>query len=139
MSAEYPLLTEIAFPIRSYDTDFMGVVNNVVYVRWLSDLRHELLASTVSLAELMADGLGPALTRTEVNYLRPIRLADRPVGRMWVTQLRRTSWRVAAEFRCGDQLMASAQQAGCFIDLASLRPARVPAAMATAYDAQRPE
>ncbi|MCB0028383.1 MAG: acyl-CoA thioesterase, partial [Anaerolineales bacterium] len=102
-------MTEIAFPIRSYDTDFMGVVNNVVYVRWLSDLRHELLASTVSLAELMADGLGPALTRTEVNYLRPIRLADRPVGRMWVTQLRRTSWRVAAEFRCGAQLMASAQ------------------------------
>jgi acyl-CoA thioester hydrolase len=137
MSAEYPLLTEIAFPIRSYDTDFMGVVNNVVYVRWLSDLRHELLASTVSLAELMADGLGPALTRTEVNYLRPIRLADRPVGRMWVTQLRRTSWRVAAEFHCGDQLMASARQEGCFIDLASLRPARVPAAMATAYNAVR--
>ena len=135
MSVVYPLLTEIAFSIRSYDTDFVGVVNNVTYVRWLSDLRHQLLAATVSIADLVALGLGPALTRTELNYLRPIRLADRPVGRMWVTQLRRSSWRVAAEFHCGDQLMATAEQVGCFIDLDSMRPARVPAAMSAAYQA----
>ena len=134
MSDKQPLLIEISFPIRSYDTDFMGVVNNVVYVRWLSDLRHELLAATVSLAELMADGLAPALTRTEVRYKLPIQVSDKPVGRMWISRLRRATWEVNAEFVCGEQVMATATQEGCFVHLESLRPARVPTAMKRAYD-----
>lgn len=30
---------ELALPVRTYDIDFAGVVSNIVYVRWLEDLR----------------------------------------------------------------------------------------------------
>ena len=134
MSEQRPLLIEIPFEVRSYDTDFMGIVNNIVYVRWLSDLRHEMLSRSVSLTELVDVGLAPALTRTDVRYKLPIRVLDKPVGRMWISRLRRATWEVQAEFVCGDQIMATAMQEGCFVHLESLRPARVPAAMREAFD-----
>ncbi len=29
----------LSFPVRTYDIDFAGVVSNIVYIRWLEDLR----------------------------------------------------------------------------------------------------
>jgi acyl-CoA thioester hydrolase len=39
-----PFEVEINLPVRTYDIDFAGVVSNTVYVRWLEDLRLEMLA-----------------------------------------------------------------------------------------------
>ena len=51
----------LAFPVKTYDVDFAGIVSNIVYVRWLEDLRLELLARTCPLARLVAEGIGPVL------------------------------------------------------------------------------
>jgi acyl-CoA thioester hydrolase len=53
----------LAFPVKTYDVDFAGIVSNIVYVRWLEDLRLELLARTCPLARLVAEGIGPVLPR----------------------------------------------------------------------------
>ena len=34
-----PLEVELTIPVRSYDIDFAGIVSNIVYIRWLEDLR----------------------------------------------------------------------------------------------------
>jgi acyl-CoA thioester hydrolase len=34
---------EQPLPIRTYDIDFAGIVSNIVFIRWLEDLRLALL------------------------------------------------------------------------------------------------
>jgi len=36
-----PFLIEVPLPVRTYDIDFAGIVSNIVYIRWLEDLRLE--------------------------------------------------------------------------------------------------
>jgi acyl-CoA thioester hydrolase len=88
----------LAFPVRTYDIDFAGIVSNIVYVRWLEDLRLELLARAYPLARLVADGLGPVLLETHLLYRDALTVHDRPEGRMWAEAMGRVRWTVAAEF-----------------------------------------
>jgi acyl-CoA thioester hydrolase len=34
-----PMLVELEIKIKAYDIDVMGIVSNIVYVRWFEDLR----------------------------------------------------------------------------------------------------
>ena len=40
---------EQPLPIRTYDIDFAGIVSNIVFIRWLEDLRLALLDQTYPL------------------------------------------------------------------------------------------
>jgi len=75
---------------------------------------------------MLADGVSPILTRTEINYQRPVRFGDQVIGRMWVSDLSRVRWTVEAEIRNGDQLASMARQSGYFASLETLRPIRIP-------------
>jgi acyl-CoA thioester hydrolase len=44
MSSSQMMLVELELPIRTYDIDFAGIVSNIVYIRWLEDLRIQMLA-----------------------------------------------------------------------------------------------
>ncbi len=119
----------LAFAIRTYDIDYAGIVSNIVYIRWLEDLRLELLERTYPLDRLVADGLGPVLLETRIVYRDALTLFDRPEGRMWVESIERVRWTVAAEFTTGGgsrRVHATARQTGIFIHLATRRPAPVP-------------
>jgi acyl-CoA thioester hydrolase len=48
---KHPFEVEIPLPVRTYDIDFAGIVNNIVYIRWLEDLRLEMLARYFPLAD----------------------------------------------------------------------------------------
>ena len=39
--------------IQTYDIDFAGIVSNIVYIRWLEDLRLKMLETYLPLEQLM--------------------------------------------------------------------------------------
>lgn len=111
----------------TYDIDYAGHVSNIVYIRWLEDLRLAWLDAYAPLSEMMEDGIGPVLLRTEIDYLRPIRLLNRPIqASLWVASFDKLRATMKAEFRYNDQVMARAVQVGMFFKVESGRPVRVP-------------
>jgi acyl-CoA thioester hydrolase len=134
-SAPRPLEVTLDIPVRGYDIDFAGVVSNQVYIRWLEDLRYRLLEVHYPLSRLMAEGLAPVLSRTEIDYRRPVRLFDAVQGSMWVASLQGGRWTLQAEFRVNRKQVARARQSGVFVDLVTLHPAPIPAALQQQFDA----
>jgi len=122
-----PVLVSLPIKVQTYDIDFAGYVNNAVYVRWLEDLRMELLRRHYPLEKLMAAGTAPILHATNIVYRRSIGLFDEPVGHMWCTEMGRATLRLEAEFVVGDQVCATATQRGILLKLGSTAPVRLPA------------
>lgn len=121
-----PLLVTLPLKVQTYDIDFAFHVNNQVYVRWLEDLRMEVLRAYYPLKRFMDDGIAPILTATQIAYKRPIGLYDEPVGFMWSTHLGRASIKLEAEIRVGNTVCAHAHQRGMFMTLATGKPSRTP-------------
>jgi acyl-CoA thioester hydrolase len=121
----------LPLPIRTYDIDYAGIVSNLVYIRWLEDLRLELLARAYPLERMVADGLGPVLLETQIAYREALTIHDTPEGRMSVAALGRVRWTVAAEFATpgNGRVHATARQTGLFIRLETRRPVPIPAAL----------
>lgn len=128
-TAERWFPVSVPLAIKTYDIDAAGIVSNIVYIRWLEDLRIVLLGTFIDWEAHLREGFGPVLTRTAIDYRRPLRLADAPVGQMWVEDLARSRWRVGAEFTVGQRVVAAAQQEGYWVDMRGVRPAPLPAAI----------
>jgi acyl-CoA thioester hydrolase len=122
MSAVY----EQKLAIRTYDIDFAGIVSNIVFIRWLEDLRLGLMGEAYPLVRALAEDVAPILTATQIAYRRPVTIADALVGRMRVAALGRVRWRLAAEFSVGDGIHAEAEQEGLFMRLSTRRPVAIP-------------
>lgn len=126
MSELRPLLVTLPITVRTYDIDFAHIVHNAVYIRWLEDLRQQIMAEHYSMEQALADGRTPILTHTDIHYKWPTRFGDEVVGRMWISRLSRTKWEVQAEIVANGQVTAVATQNGYFADLNTLRPIRIP-------------
>jgi acyl-CoA thioester hydrolase len=119
-------ICEQTFRVQTYDIDFAGIVSNIVFIRWLEDLRLGLMDLSYPLTRALAEDVAPILSSTRIAYRRPLTIADRPVGRMRVAALGRVRWRLAAEFTIGEAVCAEAQQEGLFIRLSTRRPIAIP-------------
>ena len=75
---------EQPLPIRTYDIDFAGIVSNIVFIRWLEDLRLALMDQAYPLVRALADDVAPILLATRINYRRSVMIADALVGRIRV-------------------------------------------------------
>jgi acyl-CoA thioester hydrolase len=116
------------FPVHTYDIDFAGVLNNIVYVRWLEDLRDIFADQALPLAQAYQRGIAPTLSRTEVDYLAPVRYPDALEGRMGMLEHGRARFVLWAEFRsqASGLVTVRARQIGVFVRLDTLRPAALP-------------
>ncbi len=123
---ERPLLVTLSIAVKTYDIDFANIVHNMVHIRWLEDLRLQLLADHYPMQTMLADMVSPILTRTEIDYRLPIGFGDEVTGQMWISSLSRIRWTVQAEFIVRAQIHAAAQQFGYFANLETLRPVRIP-------------
>ncbi len=121
-----PLLVSLPLRVNTYDIDFAGHVNNAVYIRWLEDLRTELLRVYHPLEKLMEAGLAPILHSTQITYHQSIGLFDEPVGRMWCTKIGRATLTMGAEIVVGDDVCATATQRGILLHLGTTKPGRIP-------------
>lgn len=130
-----PLLVEMPIRIKTYDIDFVGHVNNIVYIRWLEDLRLKLLDDYYPLEKLRSEGKAPIIVNTQIHYRQGITLDDHTVhASMWVSKLERVTLYLAAEFRVGDSVRATASQRGTFVDLTKMRPTRIPEPFRVLFD-----
>lgn len=109
-------LVERNIRVMTYEVDFAGVVSNQVYIRWLEDLRMDLLQKHLDMRELLKMNALPVLTHTEIDYKRPLRLLDEVKGRMWVEELDGPKWSLRGQFVKDGVVCAEARQWGLFVD-----------------------
>jgi acyl-CoA thioester hydrolase len=122
-------VVERGLPVRTYDIDFAGIVSNIVFVRWLEDLRLAMMDEAYPIARALAEDVAPILLETRIAYEKPVAIDDALRGRMWVTEMGRVKWHVAAEFIVGEAVHARAEQTGLFIRLSTRRPIAPPLAL----------
>ncbi|MFM7599889.1 MAG: acyl-CoA thioesterase [Pseudanabaena sp.] len=128
-----PFEIEIPLPVRTYDIDFAGIVNNIVYVRWLEDLRLEMLARHFPLEEQIKNGFAPVILQTKIDYKQSIKISDQPSGKMWMQNLEALRWTVKAAIAVNGEVAALGEQVGIFVDLQSNKPMRIPQALKQKY------
>jgi acyl-CoA thioester hydrolase len=128
-----PFEIEQPLEIRTYDVDFAGVVSNIVYVRWLEDLRNALLKKFFPLEGLLERGSLPVVAQTRVNYKEPLRLFDQPTGWMWAQDMGDRYFMLAAEFTLSGKVMATAEQVAVFVDRSDWQPTAIPEEWAQRY------
>ncbi|WP_414527265.1 acyl-CoA thioesterase [Nodularia chucula] len=128
-----PLEVKLTIPVRTYDIDFAGIVSNIVYIRWLEDLRLKCLDEYLPLGQLMEQGYTPILAGTEIEYKRPIQLGDKVEGCLWLHNLGRLKWTMQAEILSNNQLSAVAIQKGAFVNVQNGRPIPIPQELQQQY------
>ena len=117
---------EQALPIRTYDIDFAGIVSNIVFVRWLEDLRLGLMDRAYPLIRALAEDVAPVLLSTRIVYHHPVTISDPLIGRIQVSRMSRVRWWLAAEFTVNGAIHAEAEQEGLFMRLSTRKPIPIP-------------
>lgn len=117
-----------SFKVMTYEIDFAGVVSNLVYIRWLEDLRNLFAEQAIPLGDMFKRGQAPVLARTEIDYLLPVRFPDVVDARMWLAEAARARFVLSAEFASRDsgQVTARARQTGVFVSIETGRPVPLP-------------
>ena len=75
---------EMKIAVKTYDIDVAGHVNNIVYIRWIEDLRAELFSQIYPLEKLLEINYYPVVISTELKYKGQIKLFDKPIGRIFL-------------------------------------------------------
>lgn len=127
------LPVRIDFVPKTYDIDFAGVVSNIVYIRWLEDLRCLWLDQYFPLKAQMDQGYAPAVASTEIQYRVPIRMFSRVYGVMWVKNITRVKYVLCAEIISDGRISATAEQTGCFVGLNDLKPVKIPSGLSELF------
>lgn len=72
----------INFEIKTYEIDIAGHVNNIVYIKWLEDLRNKLFPQLLPVEDLLKEKFYPVITSTTINYKKQLKFGDKPAGTM---------------------------------------------------------
>lgn len=114
-------------PIYTYHIDFVGHVNNIIYVQWLENARVKLIeAMDLNIQKLAEeDQILPVITETSIQYKKPFFLNDTVTVEVWVSEM----FNVSANFKFrflnqNGEVCSTAQQKVLFIDNATQRPSR---------------
>src|ERR1700731_3537297 len=101
MNAKQPRIrTEVQ--VMFFDTDCGGVVSNISYLRFIEIARTKLAEKLgLRLAEMSQTRRYPVVVRTEIDYRRAAKLADRLVVEGWLDRLHR------ARFWCSFRIVRS--------------------------------
>lgn len=118
--------------VCTYDIDFAGHVSNIVYLRWLEDMRLRMFNHYCSFKHFIDIGMTPVITSTEIKYVRSVGLFDKPRCKMWVSSLDNVSMVIDAEIYLQEQVTTRARFTGVFVNMKTMRPTRVPKEFALA-------
>lgn len=121
------LEVELPFQAKTYDIDFGGVVSNIVYLRWFEDLRFRIMeVADCPLDEFLADGIAPVLLNTNIEYKKPIRIGEKPVGKMWIKKMTKLKWYLEAEIVINEKIATQGEQIGIFVKTSTGYPTAIP-------------
>ena len=114
-------------PVYTYQIDFVGHVNNIVYIQWLENARIKLIeAMGLTITQIAeVDEILPIITETDIKYKKPFFLYNKVSIEVWVSEM----FNVSANFKFrflneNGEVCSTAQQKILFIDKATLRPSR---------------
>lgn len=128
------MLVEKEFKINMYDIDAMGIVNNIVYIRWFEDLRFAFLDTYYPYTEMIKSNISPILMKTESQYKTALTIFDNPIGRGWVVHLGKSRWEMEFEIISGEKIHCIGKQSGCFYDLEKKKPTLIPHRLIDQYN-----
>jgi acyl-CoA thioester hydrolase len=109
--------------IEDSDIDFMGHVNNAVYLKWVQE---SVIAywQKVAPAEAVASHLWVAL-KHEISYRRPAFLKDAVVADVISEGMQGARAFFRTVVRRGEDILAEVKSSWCCLDAATKRPARL--------------
>jgi len=110
-------VAELSLTVNTYDIDVAGYVNNIVYVRWLEDMRNELFTQSFSLEKLLGVNHYPVVVASEIKYKRQIKLFDKPLGKMFMQSYSHGIIVLKAEIMVENSLAFIATQKCVFMNL----------------------
>ncbi|GAA6619821.1 acyl-CoA thioesterase [Scytonema sp. NUACC26] len=113
--------------VYSFHIDFMGHVNNMVYIQWMEVGRTKLLEAVgMPMQEISQKGFVPVLVQTNIAYKSPLFLGDRVRVEMWISELKNASAIMQFRFyKEQETLAAEGWQKGLFVDRDTMRPRRL--------------
>lgn len=121
------LNSELKIRIKTYDIDYIGHVNNAVYMNWLEDLRLQLFDTHFPIHDLEDTNVGLMIVNTDIHYKQGIYLKDKFVDALlWIDSFDRATCHIIAEFSVDGQVRCTATQRGAFVDSKTHRIVRVP-------------
>jgi len=106
----FPVKAALRFTVHTYDIDAAGHVNNVVYIRWLEDLRNMIVESTFTFKHLLERNHYLVVISTEAKYRKQISLFDSPGGEMTLTGMKHGIFELHAKITLNGKLSFSAVQ-----------------------------
>jgi acyl-CoA thioester hydrolase len=109
--------------INAADIDFMGHVNNAVYLRWVQDAVVRYW-ETVAPSEAVARHLWVAL-RHEISYRKPAFIEDGVVAEVLAEQVQGARTFFSTIFKRGEEVLAEVKSSWCCLDAATKRPIRL--------------
>lgn len=123
--------SELYFEARTYDIDFAGIVSNIVYHRWLEDLRLACLAQVMPVPDMIRQGLVPTLAQVLIDFRAPVRLGQRVRGRQALVKTGRTSMVFESELILADEehVAAVSRSVLVLVDTSDGRPTVLPEAL----------
>ena len=112
-----------ALAVEPGDIDFMGHVNNSVYLQWVQEA---VIAywERVAPAEAVARHLWVAL-KHEITYRRPAFLDDTIVAQVVAESVQGARAFFSTMITRGEEVLAEVKSSWCCLDAATLRPARL--------------
>lgn len=123
------LMPKISFDqeIHTFHIDFLGHVNNGVYIQWMEIGRTKLLeAAGMKTHEILKQSFAPLLVQTTITYKAPLYLGDKAYIEVWLSELRNTTGIIQFRFYNNEKtLVAEGNQRGMFIDTKTLSPKRL--------------
>src|SRR5438132_10242646 len=116
--------------VMFFDTDCGGVVSNIAYLRFI-EIARTLLAEELGLrlAEMAKTQIYPVVVKTEIDYRRAAKLADKLVIEGWLDDLQRARfWCAFRITRPADEsLIAECRQTLALIEMPAAKLLPLPA------------
>jgi acyl-CoA thioester hydrolase len=111
------LFIEVPLLVNTYDIDVAGHVNNIVYVRWLEDMRNILFMQIYPMEKLLESNHHLVVVSSEIKYRKQIKLFDKPIGKMFVQSYSHGMFVLKAEIKIEDHLAFIAIQKCVLLNL----------------------
>ncbi len=109
----------INFKIKTYEIDAAGHVNNIVYVKWLEDLRCKLFEQILPIDQLLKINLYPVVVSKNIEYKKQLKLNDNPTGIIRIENIPHNMIFFRIDFLLENKICATAFQKCVLMNLKS--------------------